>query len=57
MKEFLCLRPFPQNTDDPDEKRDSHTKYRRTILVEAVMRVIIVVFSINSMLYYARTAL
>lgn len=41
MEEFLCLRPFPQNIDDSEEKRDSHTKYRRTILEEVGISIFI----------------
>ena len=41
MEECLCLRPFPQNIHDSDERKASHTKYRRTILEEAGVSVFI----------------
>ena len=34
MDEHLCLRPFPQNIEDPDRRRERWKKYREDMLEE-----------------------
>lgn len=41
VDEYLCLRPFPQNIDDPVTRKDRWKKYREDILAETGIAVFI----------------